>query len=280
MKHIILTSLLLLSWSVCAKDINLTVTPTDAVFNSPLIKFKLRTAEHIELKEVRVHIVSEARPPVKIKEKDIEVQKTAEREWLLKMSHREVPAGRYSITVTSVPPSMLGKIFNKNPVAKGSAVFVVGSGPIVVFGDPQPPHPGEAGKQTLLGIDSDNDGVRDDIEIWINERFEGNENLIKGMKQQARDYQNALKVVDDKEASIAATHEIFRTSHCLTHIVGIDEKIRIGKELDFHFADTKDRILAERKSDKNFHGQGLPTDLEENFFKDNDKIYCKFELKE
>ena len=30
-----------------------------------------------------------------------------------------------------------------------------------------PPHPGEEGKQTVIGIDSDGDGVRDDIQIAI-----------------------------------------------------------------------------------------------------------------
>jgi len=30
-----------------------------------------------------------------------------------------------------------------------------------------PPNPGEAGKATLQGIDSDNDGVRDDIQRYI-----------------------------------------------------------------------------------------------------------------
>lgn len=43
------------------------------------------------------------------------------------------------------------------------------SGSIVVTVDPfkLPPDPGEAGKQTLAGIDSDNDGVRDDVQRWI-----------------------------------------------------------------------------------------------------------------
>jgi len=30
-----------------------------------------------------------------------------------------------------------------------------------------PPDPGAAGKLTLSGIDSDNDGVRDDVQRWI-----------------------------------------------------------------------------------------------------------------
>ena len=278
MKHIILTSLLLLSWSIYAKDINLTVTPTDPVFNSPLIKFKLKTAEHIDIKEVRVYIMSDARPPVKIKEKDFEVQKVAEREWLLKMSHREVPAGKYSIDVMSPPSGLLGKLFNKNPVAKGSTSFVVGKGPIVVFGDPQPPHPGEAGEQTLLGIDSDKDGVRDDIEIWINERFEGQENLIKAMKQYAQTYQEGLKVAHDKEASIKATHDSFRAANCIRWIIGIDEETKIDKEFMFNFLNTKERIKMKMAASKNFHGQGLPEDLSRNY--DNKKIFCKFEIKE
>ncbi|MDX8380534.1 MAG: hypothetical protein R8M14_00305 [Ghiorsea sp.] len=30
-----------------------------------------------------------------------------------------------------------------------------------------PPDPGAAGRGTLAGIDSDNDGVRDDVQRWI-----------------------------------------------------------------------------------------------------------------
>lgn len=34
--------------------------------------------------------------------------------------------------------------------------------------DPEPQPPGELGLKTVMGIDSDNDGVRDDVEIFIN----------------------------------------------------------------------------------------------------------------
>ena len=37
----------------------------------------------------------------------------------------------------------------------------------IIDGHTLPPDPGEAGKETLLGIDSNNDGVRDDVERWI-----------------------------------------------------------------------------------------------------------------
>tara|TARA_R110000868_G_scaffold397624_1_gene670357 strand:- start:4595 stop:5341 length:747 start_codon:yes stop_codon:yes gene_type:complete len=39
----------------------------------------------------------------------------------------------------------------------------------IVDGDPEPPYATpQMSKSSLLGIDKDNDGVRDDIEIWIN----------------------------------------------------------------------------------------------------------------
>ncbi len=37
--------------------------------------------------------------------------------------------------------------------------------------DTEPAPPGEAGLKTILGIDSDNDGVRDDVEIFINQKL-------------------------------------------------------------------------------------------------------------
>ena len=41
----------------------------------------------------------------------------------------------------------------------------------IIDGHTLPPDPGEAGKETLLGIDSNDDGVRDDVERYIYHRF-------------------------------------------------------------------------------------------------------------
>jgi hypothetical protein len=38
---------------------------------------------------------------------------------------------------------------------------------LVIDGYTLPPDPGEAGKETLLGVDSNDNGVRDDVERWI-----------------------------------------------------------------------------------------------------------------
>ncbi|MGX9727453.1 MAG: hypothetical protein ACTFAK_09085 [Candidatus Electronema sp. VV] len=62
-----------------------------------------------------------------------------------------------------------------------------------------PPDPGEAGKQTLLGIDSDNDGVRDDVQIGIAHYYPENENARKALKQLARAIQLSFVSIQNSD---------------------------------------------------------------------------------
>ena len=52
-----------------------------------------------------------------------------------------------------------------------------------------PPDPGSVGRKTLAGIDSDHDGLRDDVQRWIYARYPKEENKRKALKQMALDYQ-------------------------------------------------------------------------------------------
>jgi len=58
-----------------------------------------------------------------------------------------------------------------------------------------PPDPGEAGMQTLLGIDSDSDGVRDDIQRYIYFAYPDNEKVRVALTQIAIEYQGLLSQV-------------------------------------------------------------------------------------
>ncbi len=63
-----------------------------------------------------------------------------------------------------------------------------------------PPDPGEAGKKTVVGVDSDGDGVRDDVQRWIYARYPDDESKRKALRQMARSYQADLIVgPDDKD---------------------------------------------------------------------------------
>jgi hypothetical protein len=81
-----------------------------------------------------------------------------------------------------------------------------------------PPDPGEAGKQDLLGIDSNNDGVRDDVEIAIAHRYPSNENLRLALKQFSKSIQlafNSIKLADDTQLNDSLL-KIVSATDCIT----------------------------------------------------------------
>jgi hypothetical protein len=121
--------------------------------------------------------------------------------------------------------------------------------------------PGEEGQKTLLGIDSDNDGVRDDVQRWINE-IEKNEKIKKLMKYKAKGIQLTFLHKDNKELSIQHTRESLRAQICLTDLqieAGVPSKeiVDRGMILVSMMANTKPRILAKRKVSSNFHGESV-----------------------
>lgn len=60
-----------------------------------------------------------------------------------------------------------------------------------------PPDPGEAGKATLAGIDSDNDGVRDDVQRWIVINYPNSQKTRAALVQEVKlDQQFLLNAAD------------------------------------------------------------------------------------
>src|SRR5689334_8778628 len=60
-----------------------------------------------------------------------------------------------------------------------------------------PSDPGEAGKRTLEGTDSDHDGLRDDLQRWIYARFPNDPKKRNALKQNAITYQRKLFLKHD-----------------------------------------------------------------------------------
>jgi hypothetical protein len=79
--------------------------------------------------------------------------------------------------------------------------------------DGLPPDPGEAGKETLLGIDSDMDGVRDDVQRYIVLTYPDQPNLQQALFQVARSYtetfQTGLSEEEAYEISLVGSKAIF-----------------------------------------------------------------------
>ncbi|MFZ1735945.1 MAG: hypothetical protein WAU31_03360 [Candidatus Moraniibacteriota bacterium] len=90
--------------------------------------------------------------------------------------------------------------------------------------DGLPPDPGEAGKATLAGIDSDGDGIRDDIQRYIARTYPGDENINvrKALRQDAEGFQLELLASSDKEESVRLLHDRERDGYCMVGVMGVD----------------------------------------------------------
>jgi hypothetical protein len=116
-----------------------------------------------------------------------------------------------------------------------------------------PPDPGEEGKLTLLGIDSDGDGVRDDIQRYIYFTYPNDELLRLGLTYYAKGFQDVLADADDSEASYAHSIEMSRHGECIWYINGRGfadtrlkdrEAVNICRALRAEILNTHDRSVA------------------------------------
>lgn len=82
-----------------------------------------------------------------------------------------------------------------------------------------PPDPGEKGKATLEGIDSDKDGVRDDLQRWIYATYPNEPEKVRALRIQATHLQKAINYNFDKinDDELQAMQDLELTQfHCFT----------------------------------------------------------------
>jgi hypothetical protein len=112
--------------------------------------------------------------------------------------------------------------------------------------DPQdnlPPDPGEAGKATLEGIDSDGDGIRDDIQRYIALTYPDSRKTRAALRQAAIALQKIIIESSDVESALNNTESMHRASECLWYIYS-DNSIKIKNQLKAEFLNTMDRSRA------------------------------------
>ena len=106
-----------------------------------------------------------------------------------------------------------------------------------------PPDPGEEGKLTLLGIDSDGDGVRDDIQRYIYFTYPDDEKLRLGLTYYAKEFQEVLADADDREAAYNHAIKMARHGECLFYIKGRDST-NIRRAIRAEILNTRERSIA------------------------------------
>ena len=108
------------------------------------------------------------------------------------------------------------------------------SGKEVFDGDPEPLRPPFwKGQKGLHGIDSDNDGVRDDVEIFIN-RNQDNPDLRPLYKEYYKAFLNTVETLDNRDSYLKARDIYMHKIDCILIIqVSINENKNFKKNRNF-----------------------------------------------
>jgi len=127
------------------------------------------------------------------------------------------------------------------------------SNPVVINGHTLPSEPDpKINNATLLGIDSNNNGVRDDVEIWIYETYKDKHPIyIDIAMQAARGYKLVLEY---PEKARELYHEVDKAAYCELYYTydadEFNEPILVTKEIDNRYFrhkiyfNTKERMNA------------------------------------
>jgi hypothetical protein len=121
---------------------------------------------------------------------------------------------------------------------------------------PLPPDPGEAGQADLLGIDTDGNGVRDDIDRYIVFTQPDSEKKREGLKQSARSLNAYLRDREDKGKTRENGIIEDEASDCLAHVFNddLDIAFKANDELIAQSLNTPERSRAYKRADNQMGG--------------------------
>jgi len=120
-----------------------------------------------------------------------------------------------------------------------------------------PPDPGKEGKKTLLGIDTDGDGVRDDIQRYIYFTYPDDKKLRLALTYYAKEFQGVLKDANDREAAYEHAKNMVRHGDCLWYLKD-EEAIDICNALRAKILNTRERSMAYITYSDNLGGKTIP----------------------
>lgn len=117
-----------------------------------------------------------------------------------------------------------------------------------------PPDPGEAGKEALAGVDSNNNGIRDDVEIYIDANFGNSQKLKEGLNQFAVSLQQGIIAASEQQSMLAANNQM-RAMECLHYISPND---RSWKSVEAIAVNTPERLNAWLTHEGRLSGKVFP----------------------
>lgn len=116
-----------------------------------------------------------------------------------------------------------------------------------------PPDPGEAGKATLEGIDSDGDGVRDDVQRWIAMAYPNSQKVRAALTQAALTMQTFLMSANSPVAAYNSAIKMGKDYECFAYIS--PNSYKINSELKAIFLNTYLRSQSWVQADQTLSGK-------------------------
>jgi len=223
------------------------VIPLNTPVKEMEARFLVKTPEKFEIDEVSYQIKNSG----KIFEKPRDYQKidlvSGDEGKEIRVNVTKLPPGFYQLLVRIKDKEKKEHFFKTK--FKDHAMFIIDQVQEVPMPDPK------INNATISGIDSDDDGIRDDVQRWINEEFNSNPKLKAAMRQVAMARQLDLLSINEKEKSILTGKKFLDSRTCLKFIIGINERMKLSRDLESKILNTKDRIYADTKANANFSGQ-------------------------
>jgi hypothetical protein len=167
----------------------------------------------------------------------------------LRVPVSKLPPGFYRLYVKiKDKKSQREQLFQKN--FHDFVRFVISESMEVPMPDPK------INNSTLAGVDSDNNGIRDDIQRYINENYQNKPSTKLALKQFAEAYQQKLTSSVDKQTTIDNGAKESESIMCLGWINS--GATRFVNEIEPLQLNTKERIQKSLQIRQWFEGEGFP----------------------
>lgn len=124
---------------------------------------------------------------------------------------------------------------------------------------PLPPDPGSEGNATIAGIDSDGDGVRDDIQRSIALSHPESARKRAALSHLAVGSQEVLLNAQDPASAIRSIRDQLNDAACLYQLLGLDEGGELALELEAQLLNTSERFSAADLANRHFSGMSFPS---------------------
>ena len=112
----------------------------------------------------------------------------------------------------------------------------------------------------IHGEDKQGNGIRDDVELWVDSNFGSDRNHREALRQLAKDYQTALMTTGEGRLSLEASASITQSVRCMKHFFAEESELTL-LQLKAVILNSDVRVRAWLKANQHLEDSGRQVDL-------------------